>query len=203
MFLDLEGLDGINDEDKRDEKIRSILDVLDPDNPPFLSALLAHKDENSAQHTFLILASGQYAFEWRIKALRDEWGNPVNPGDDVTRCMPINRVKMDGDLVTPTVLSKAKKDGSFERKYEKVKKFRVDKYGCFQCGFDDAVYFLNNWGYNLKTRSAVTDKPEYSYEPVDMRDPTKGQKKHIHYRRYAEIDREDYALLNSRAQKQK
>jgi hypothetical protein len=195
MFFPLEKIEQVLNEDVRDEKIREILAKLDKDDPPFLSNLLVHADENAALHVMEILASGQYPFVWRIQHLRTEWGDTLKPGDKVTRAIPINRVKRDGDLITPREMSKARKDGSFSKKFEQIKEFKLDDKNCFTCGYSDAVYFLHAWGYNRKTNTAVTGKPEYSHEPVDMRDPTKGQKKHIRYWRYAEIDRKDYAAL--------
>jgi len=200
-FFPLENVENEFDEDRRDEKIRDILDNLDPDDPPFLSNLLVHKDENATLHVMEILASKQYPFVWRIQHLRDEWGNSMKPGEKVTRSIPINRQKRDGDLVTPREMSKARKDGSYGKKFERRKEFALDEKGCFTCEYDDAIYFLNNWGYNRKTKTAVTNKSEYSYEPADLRDPTKGQKKHIRYWRYAEMDRRDYADLQVGQQK--
>lgn len=194
-FFPLENVETEFDEDIRDEKIRGILDKFDSEDPPFLSNLLVHSDENAVVHIMEILSSGDYPFVWCIKHLRDEWGRELRPGENVTRSIPINRVKRDGDLISPRIMSKAKKDGSYSRRFERIKEFPLDDKGCFKCEYHDAVYFLNNWGYNMKTKTAVTNKPEYSYEPVDMRDPTKGQKKHVRYWRYAEMDRNDYAAL--------
>lgn len=200
----IEKIDAIYDEDDRDDAIRDILNSLPVDDPPFLSNLLIHADEsNGVVQTMEELAAGDYPFRWKILILRDEWGNHPKPGEVVTREIPINRVKRDGDLVTPRVLSKAKKDGSYSKRYVKQRKFEIDKKGCITCKFSDAVYFLSNWGYNKKTNSAITNKPEYSYEPVDMRDPTKGQKKHVRYWRNAEMDKEGYAALPEIGQKTK
>lgn len=195
MFLNLDEFEKELDGDKQDELIHEALNNCDADDPPFLSAILVHAEENAALRTMEILASGQYPFQWHIMVLRGEFGESFKPGDVVTRVVPINRVKRNGDLVTPRVMSLAKKDGSYERKYERKKQFKVDSKGCISCGYDDAVYFLNNWGYNKKTNSAVTKKPEYSYEPVDVKDFTKGQKKHVRYWRYAEMDKFDYEAL--------
>lgn len=194
MFFPLDTVNKEYDEDKVDAMIRSILAECQEDDPPFLSALLVHADENATVQIFEALSSSEYSFRWRILVLRDEWGNEVKPGSSVIRPIPINRIKRDGDLVTPRELSKARRDGSFAR-YEYLKAFPVDARGCFTCDFDDAVYFIHNWGFNRKTKTAVTKKPEYSYEPVDLRDPAKGMKKHIRYWRYAEMDKEDYAKL--------
>lgn len=204
MFFPLEDVDGILDEDAMNDKIRDIMDDVQEDDPPFLSNLLIHAGDSPAvNQIFELLASGEYSFKWRIKVLRDEWGQPRYPGESIERTIPINRMKRDKELVTPRVLSKAKRDGSYQRKYIRIRKYKIDQKGCFECGFDDAVYFLNNWGYNKKTNTSVTSKPEHSWEPVDMRDPTKGQKKHIRYWRYAEMDRMDYANLKDVPKKQK
>jgi hypothetical protein len=201
MFFPHEQIENELDEDKRDEMIRDILDNVSPDDPPFLSNILVHADENWAVHLMEVLSSGDYPFTWRIQSLRNEWGEQLKPGQSVVREIPINRVKRDGDLVTPRVLSRAKKDGSYYRRYERKKEFKLDSKCCFECEYDDAVYFLNNWGYNKKTDTAVTKKPEYSYEPVDLRDPSKGMKKHVRYWRYAEMDASDYAKFPDQNQK--
>jgi len=194
-FFPIDDITREYDEDKVDEMIQRILQDTDVSDPPFLSNILIHIGENAVVQLCEALASGSYTFKWKIQALRGEFGEDIKPGDFVVRNMPINRVKRDGDLVTPRTMSKAKRDGSFKRKYEREKKFLVDEKGCFTCGYDDAVYFLNNWGYNKKTKSAVTSKPEYSHEPVDIRDPSKGVKKHVRNWRYAEMDKHDYVNL--------
>jgi hypothetical protein len=204
MFFPLDEIEKELDLDKQDDMIHDILSQCDPDDPPFLSAILVHSQENGAFRVMEILATNQYPFQWKLKVLRDEWG--AVPGTKewekshggrlvVEREIPINRVKRDGDLVTPRVMSLAKKDGSYDQKYERRKQFKIDAKGCITCGYDDAVYFMNNWGYNQKTSSAVTKKPEYSYEPRDIKDPTAGNKKHVRYWRYSEKDREDYEKL--------
>jgi hypothetical protein len=201
MFFPHEQIENEWDEDKRDDIIRDILNNASPDDPPFLSNILVHADENWAVHLMEVLSSGDYQFTWRIQSLRNEWGEQLKPGQSVVREIPINRVKRDGDLVTPRVLSRAKKDGSYDRRYERKKEFKLDSKCCFECKYGDAVYFLNNWGYNKKTNTAVTKKPEYSYEPADLRDPSKGMKKHVRYWRYAEMDKDDYAKLPDQNQK--
>jgi hypothetical protein len=211
MFFPLEDIEKELDGDKQDELIHGVLAKCDQNDPPFLSAILAHANENGAFRVMEILSTDQYPFQWKIKVLRDEWG--AVPGTEewenshgkrmvVEREIPIGRVKRNGDLVTPRVMSLAKKDGSYDRKYVQRKQFKIDDKCCISCRFDDAVYFLNNWGYNQKTNSAVTKKPEYSYEPVDIKDPQAGMKKHVRYWRFAEKDREDYAKLpNMQAKK--
>ena len=212
MFFPLDEIEKELDEDKQDALIHATLEGCDVDDPPFLSAILVHAKENSAFRTMEILATEQYPFLWHIKVLRDEWGNvPGTPewlkyhngAMVVERTIPIGRIKRNGDLITPRTMSLAKRDGSYYRKFERKKQFKIDHKGCISCRYDDAVYFLNNWGYNQKTNSSVTSKPEYSYEPVDMRDPSKGQKKHIRYLRYAEKDLEDYKNLPSIQQAKK
>jgi len=203
----LELVENIEDEDLRNDKIIEMLNEMDQEDPPFLSNILIHSQENAAVHLMEILADGQFPFVWKLQFLRDEWGRTVGaeydernrvgykPGDSIYREIPINRVKRNGDLVLPMELSIAKKDGSYERKYERKKQFKLDAKGCFECEFDDAVYFLYNWGYNKKTKTAVTKKSEYSREPVDLRDPSKGMKIHLHYWRFAEMDLASYKAL--------
>lgn len=196
MIFPIDKVDAVQDPDERDDLINKILGALEPDDPPALSYLLVHvKTSNAVVQVMEALAKGRYPFKWRIQYLRDEFGGEPVPGGMVSREVPINRVKRNGDLVTPRALSLARQDGSYHGKYETTREYPIDLKGCFECGFEDAVYFLHNWGYNRKTKSAVTNKPEYSYEPVDLRDPSKGAKKHVRYWRYAEVSRADYPGL--------
>lgn len=204
MIFQIDKIDAIDNPDERDEYINRILGNLKPDDPPFLSYLLVNADvSNAVVQTMEALASGRYSFVWRIKKLRGEFGEEPKHGDVVVRVVPINRQRRNGDLVTPRDLTRAKQDGTYSNRYELRREYRLDEKGCFSCDYSDAVYFLKTWGYNKKTNSAITRHPEYSYEPVDLRDATKGQKKHVRYWRYAEMDSADYARLQVLTQEKK
>lgn len=172
------------------------------DDPPYLSdvyvnlvdggqtALIALDRQEKSQ-----MRPGGHPFTWKILVRRDEWGNPPSPGDKIRRVIPINRKDEDSRPVSPKVFNSARVDGSFANRFEEVREFVVDSKGCITCGFQDAGYFLFNWGIHHKTGYGLSNKPEYSSEPVHPPGAPEGTMMHVHYWRYSEVDAEDYEKL--------
>lgn len=175
----------------------------EPRDPPYLSdifvnlndggqaALVALEHHDRAQR----MRSGGQPFIWTVQVRRDEWGNVPSPGDKVVRKVPINRKNLDYQPVRSSVLNSAMVDGSFSEKFEDIREFEVDSKGCISCMFDDAGYFLFNWGVHHKTNRGMCGKQEYSTEPVGA---PNGNKLHVHYWRYSEVDADDYKKLPKR-----
>ncbi|MCK5610766.1 hypothetical protein KAR91_53330 [Candidatus Pacearchaeota archaeon] len=129
---------------------------------------------------------------WNIKVKRDEWGNELGPGDVVLRKTQKILKDRSGHLISPMEMSRALQDGSYDKRFVKVKEFKIDNYGCIECNFEDAVHFLNIWGLHCETGRALTTKKETSKEPVNA---PNGQKLHCHYWRYQEMTEDQYAKL--------
>ena len=129
---------------------------------------------------------------WKIKVLRDEWGNKLGPGDVVVKRTPRPLIDELGASVKPQEMSVAMLDGSYEEKYIIKTKYEVDEKGCIECGFTDAVYFMHNYGLHEKTGRVLSTKEEHSREPVDA---PNGQKLHCHYWRFQEVSKKDYEAL--------
>jgi hypothetical protein len=183
------------DLDRRMQIIHDQLDKFDDDDPHDIGSLYVEREDREGIGLFFIaLGSPEYAhFRWRIQVLRDEWGKEKKPGEYIERSIPVNRKTIDGKLISAKVMSNAKRNGSFSQKYERIRKYKIDEKGCItNVPYDDAAYFIYNWGFNRKTGFAITDKHEYSREPVDVKDHTKGFKKHIHYWRYSPVSKVDY-----------
>ena len=141
---------------------------------------------------------GGRPFEWKILVRRDEWGNAPAPGEKVARRVPINRKFLDNNdarYTHSTQINQAKVDGSYPDRFEESREYEVDEKGCITCHFDDAGYFLFNWGIHHKTNRGMCSKPEYSTEPVLS---PSGDKLHVHYWRYSEVDADDYRQLPNR-----
>lgn len=188
-----------------DERFTLALDELAkfaPDNPPSLSDVYGNLN-NGGQAILVALEHleaqnnrvGGKPFVWKIKVLRDEWGNVPKPGEIVERAIPVNRKNRKFHPVPARVLNSAIVDGSFSERFEDRHQYAVDPKGCIECTFHDAAYFLFNWGVHYKTGYGMCGKDEHSREPVKAPD---GQTLHVWYWRYAEVPRAAYETLADR-----
>jgi hypothetical protein len=141
-----------------------------------------------------LLDVGEKPTTWKLRVVRDEWGNTLGPGDVVLRKTQKKLTDADGQPYPPMEMSTAIQDGSYDERFIAVKRFHVDKKGCIECNFEDAVYFLNVWGLHSVTGRAMTRKLETSREPVNA---PNGQQLHCHYWRFREVTKEQYASLPS------
>jgi len=128
---------------------------------------------------------------WRLKVIRDQWGNPPQPGDTV-KAVRNKRLVEDGVMVTHHDQNAAKMEGTYEERYTDTVDFEVDSKGCIECDWDDTILFLNLWGIHGVSKAGITTKPEHTEEPVDC---PNGQKLHAWYRRYYEVTEEMYKDL--------
>lgn len=191
---------GCRDDDEIDNKVDLFMAECEGAEPPFLSDLRVGVS-NGGQPVMIALGARELSelemsdddrFRWKIKVLRDVWGNMPSPGDFVERKVQQNLYKKEGIPVPSTEMSAAKVNGSFSKKYEKVYKYKVDAKGCISCGYTAAMYFLNNYGVHPVTGYAITTKPEFT---TDVKVTPSGQKLHAWYWRYKEMDAEMYASL--------
>lgn len=173
------------------------------DNPPCLSEIYTRLSEGG--QTLLIaldeqekreMRPGGHPFKWKILVRRDEWGEIPMPGDVVVRRIPINRKDRDSRPVSPAEINMAKINGSYDERFIQQNEYPVDPKGCIECTFQDAGYFLFNWGVFHKTNRGMTTKPEISQEAVKM--PNSDNMKHVWYWRYSEVDADEYAALPTR-----
>jgi hypothetical protein len=192
------------DEVARHEVAKEILSTYRPDNPPYLSDIFVNW-KNGGQMLLIALEEQEKEeqrkgvagkpFTWKILIRRDEFGNVPQPGEVVERVEPINRKDRKHHPVRPGDLNAARTDGTFKEKYESRREYIVDPRGCIECSFQDAGYFLFNWGVHHKTNRGICNKPEHSGEPVKTPD---GQHLHVWYWRYSEVDKGTYAELPER-----
>jgi hypothetical protein len=138
------------------------------------------------------LQRGDKQMLWKLKVVRDEWGNKLSVGDKVIKKTQKSLLDRNKQPIKPNVMSHAIQDGSYEQQFFQTKEFEVDKKGCIECDFHDAVYFLNVWGLHSETRRALTTKKEMSREPVNA---PNGQKLHCHYWRFQEMTKAQYDNL--------
>lgn len=201
MHFDLNQFRSIVDRNEKIDAIKSALYQAPEDDPPYLSDLIVSDDDaitvalsDMEQEAMRTRRDG---LTWRLLVIRDEWGNVPQPGEAIDRIIPINRKTRDGKPVSAKDINRAMVDGSYSKKYEDNRSYTIDEKGCISCSFSDAVYFLKHWGIHGKTRTGITYHPEHSQEPCIA---PNGQKLHVWYWRFAEVDNAEYAKLGKRVQ---
>lgn len=198
--LNLDSISNIKDVGKRADTIVRMIEACAPDDPPLLSDLLARVNDVGGvllqvlgeHQQNKIMNSGQQ-IKWKIKVLRDEWGNPPAPGDEVIRLVQRKLLDSNKLPIQPDDLSVSMVDGSYEDRFFDKIVFPVDEKGCIECNFNAAVSFLNLYGLHAHTKKPLTMKPEHSKEPVDA---PNGTKIHVWYRKYQEVDKAGYEKLS-------
>lgn len=203
MDIDLKKLRAIVEEDGKYQFAQETLAAMSPSNLPYLTDLYVNSEKGGEY--FLVVISemdqkarmvGRQPPMWRLQVIRDEWGNVPSPGDVVERRIPINRKDRQGKPVLSSELNAAKMDGSYEERFEEVEQYVVDEKGCISVPFNTAGYWLTNNGIHGRTRKGICRRPEHSTEPVNA---PNGQKLHVWYWRFAEMDNEMYAALPIRS----
>jgi hypothetical protein len=177
-----------------------ISNIEDSNDVPYLSDILIRGggvgqpvlEELEAMESEAIMSrDADSLMKWKLKVIRDEWGNPPRPGDKVIKInkLPLNKR---GKSLPPDELNLAMLDGSYAKRFEKHVPYTIDEKGCIECSFTDAGYFLIHHGIHGKTERTMNTKEEHSTEPVDA---PNGSKIHVWYWRFMEVDAEDYKNL--------
>jgi len=125
-----------------------------------------------------------------LQVFFDEWGHKYQPGDFVTRLVPNGKWRN----ATSQDESAAKRNGTYDKKYKNILKFKVDERGCIKCPFQSAVYFLNQYGVHSYSKEPLTKKQEFSTEPLRV-SPLDTQMLHVRYWRFQEVTEEQYQKL--------
>ena len=127
-----------------------------------------------------------------IKVLCDEWGNEPKENDIVELKYKKNVTDAKGVLLDSQQEKYAKMAGTYDKKFYKTSRLKVDKYGCVTATFEDAVRMLNLNGVHSVSGEPLTNKSRHSMEPVDAPD---GSKKLVWYWRFKELTQAEYSAL--------
>jgi hypothetical protein len=121
---------------------------------------------------------------WKIQVVRDEWGNPPVPGEFVERRIQKKPVDAAGRKLKSRAINDAKRRGTWERDFVEIRRFEIDDRGCIECSYDDAGWFLSEFGMHYdQSGVAICGRKEISGGPCKAPD---GKQKHIWYWRYQE-----------------
>lgn len=174
-----------------------------PDDPPFLSDLLAgiRKGGQPIMEELGALYDQRVdpAFKWKIKVMRDEWGNEPEPGDKVVRKIQKPLFYGPGKPVPAHDINIDKVNGEYEKKWISTVTYVVDSKGCIVCEFRDAVYFLRAFGIHSRSKHKLCrHKDPHSLEPAPtgkINEKGEPEKLHVWYHRYREVTKQEYETL--------
>lgn len=172
-----------------------------PKDPPYLSSCIV--GFNAGGVFWMEALAEQYLQEhdmaeddrttWKIQVLCDEWGNKPIPGEYVIRKIQKPLEHSRGKPLTSSEINIDKMNGVYDEKWTRSIRYKIDEKGCISVRFSDASYLLNVFGVHGKSGARMSQhtKP-HSGDPVDTPD---GQKLHVHYWRFKEMDRDMYAKI--------
>ena len=175
-----------------------------PDDPPYMSDLLLGFNQGGV-HIMQALEERfkqdqsidrpqEQRFKWKLKVLKDEFGQPVKPGDIVEHVIHRSPEHGTGKPMTSGEISVLKMNGFYERDWVTRIQYKVDDKGCITTGFVATSYFLQKFGVHGKTGAIISHhKVAHSGDPQEA--PKEGMK-HVHYWRFKEVDSEDYGKLD-------
>ena len=182
-----------------------------PDDPPYMSDCLVafnnggvhvmealeakHINDQSIDRPF------EQRFRWKLQCIRDEWGQPVKPGDVIEHIIHRSPEHGPGKPMTSGEISELKMNGFYERDWVTRIPYKVDEKGCITCGYVATSYFLQKYGIHGKTGAIISHhKVPNSADPQEA--PKEGMK-HVHYWRFKEVDTGDYEQLAVIADKER
>lgn len=182
------------------QKLDEIMSRCTPDDPIYLSDVLANV-ERGGQHILERLAErtkddaylpDNQRIRWHLEVIRDEFGDKPKPGDKVR--LTYNRKPVDAadNPVPGWVMNAAKRDGTFEQRFQRHVEYVVDDAGCINVFFDDAVFQLINFGIHGKSGAPLCRPQMTTKNPVKRSD---GSLKHVWYWRYREVDADEHKRL--------
>lgn len=155
---------------------------------------------------------------YKINFFRDQWGEPTKPGDVVERVIELPFVDARGKKMS----NKAEliRSGRYEKEFIDRHRYTLDDRCCIECGYDDAVWFLVEYGVHYDPDGgAISRKKEISGGPCKVLDERrqpipatddKGKplygaageprfmEKHVWYWRCKEVPPWDYDKMPSR-----
>ena len=226
MDIDWVTLNSFRDNNERRRYVEDVIKQCTPDNPIYLGNIIPRATKDGVYVTIALGAQEQSGMrggqdnrmKWKIqfggkingKEMRgDEWGSNPMPGDKIVRLIPKSLVRGFGEercLVPSGERNAAIMDGTYEEKFMDRIEYTVDKKGCCEMPFSDAMYYLSNYGIHGKSGRALCGKPQTSRDPCESPERDKDgnpKMKLIWYHRCAELDRDDYAAARNRKKPRK
>jgi hypothetical protein len=182
------------------------LDKCAPDDPPLLSDLIIAENSGGLQvlmaleqrHKENLELPLEQRFNWKLKVMRDEWGNIPQPGEDYILTLKKPYVQ-GGKKLTIGQINIDIATGLHDEKWLKHIPYKVDAKGCITCGYEHAMIFIRKYGMHPITGKGgpplSMHKIPHSENPVNAPD---GMQKHAWYWRVQEVTKADYEKMPDR-----
>ena len=165
---------GNNRDHKQIIAYEGLLEMKKNGEVPILSDALVTVGNGAGFYVIKTLGNGQgsgdmpgdfSSFRFKIRCLRDRWGNKFFKGDSITReyKKPHERA---GRILSSKEIGNLISTGRYRREFVVEKKFDLDDKGCIDCSFGEAVYFLTQNGIHFRDKTRITKLDEFSRNPV-------------------------------------
>jgi hypothetical protein len=132
------------------------------------------------------------ARKFKIRAHHNEWGEEYKPGDIIVRKVQKPLRDKGGRKLRNNAVMDLKRRGLFEKEFVETRTFNVDEKGCIEAYFEDAGWFISEYGFHWDGGGAICGRREMSREPCKAPD---GSLKHVRYWRFSEAPPEIYKTL--------
>ncbi|NIS53119.1 MAG: hypothetical protein GWN94_18780 [Phycisphaerae bacterium] len=194
MRVNLSDIQGVTNHAKRNSIIDEMITASEEKKDPiFISDLLINYEQ---AEPILAALREDSTPKYRLLCMKDEWGNTPQPGDIVRRRekKPLSIQVLGGTVPIPSSeLNQWKRAGIYDRKRYKYRDFVVDEKGCILVNAVDAEHFLSIWGIHSISGMPISYHPNETSK--DVTTAPDGQKYHVWYWRYKEVDKEMYKNL--------
>jgi len=202
MQIKFSDIKSARSQDELDSIISEIVSTNTKESPIYLSDIIvnynnggglimkaiADRDEEDAE------GGSEERILYKIKVVRDEWGNPPVPGEKVKWVINKRPKDQHGRPVTASDAAAMRITGDWDKKFKIVREYTVDNKGCISVPFQVAAAMLNVYGLHGRTMKPITKNHpiEHSTEPVET---PSGEKLHVWYWRYYEVTPEEHVAL--------
>lgn len=172
-----------------DDKIKTLRAEIDRVNEILLTDAIVNMDRGGALMMKWLEEDEQRGMRagtprrWKLRVLRNEWGVEPPELKFIERRVMLPLKDEAGRVLRSRIINDMKRRGDFDRNFIETRKFAVDDKGCIECTFDDAGWFLQEFGKHFETGIAICGRRELSGGPCKAPD---GSMKHVWYWRFEE-----------------
>lgn len=132
-------------------------------------------------------------YRWKLRAICDEWGNEYKPGDVIVRKIQRPLTDEAGRKYRANAINDFRRRGVFEQKFIEKREFVVDEKGCIDCSYEDAAWFISEYGVSYKDPTqALCGRREETRDECRAPD---GSMRKIKYWRFYEVPPDIYETL--------
>ncbi len=110
--------------------------------------------------------------KWKLRVLRNEWGEEPPALKFIERRVMLPLKDEAGRTLRSRVINDMKRRGDFDRTFMQTRRYEIDDKGCIECTYEDAGWFLQEFGKHFETGIAICGRRELSGGPCKAPDAT-------------------------------